>query len=140
LSRFVLDASVTLCWCFENQATKYTEAIFEMLAGGEEAAVPFVWPLEVGNVLVSAERKKDLKPAQVTGFIEELGAWPIQVDATGVDRAYQQILSIARQHRLSTYDATYLELAIREGLPLATMDNDLRRAARAVGVKIAGNN
>lgn len=138
MSRFVLDASVTLCWCFENQATKYTEAIFEMLAGGEEAAVPFVWPLEVANVLVTAERKKDLKPAQVTNFIEELSAWPIQVDAFGVDRAFQQILSIARQHHLSTYDAAYLELAIREGLPLATLDNGLRRAARAVGVKIAG--
>jgi len=137
LSRFVLDASVALCWCFENQATKYTEAIFEMLAGGEEASVPFIWPIEVTNVLVTAERRRDLKPAQVTSFTEELSAWPIQVDTVGLDRAFQQILSAARFHRLSAYDAAYLELAIREGLPLATLDNDLRKAAGAAGVKIA---
>ena len=138
MSHFVLDASVTLCWCFENQVTKYAEAIFEMLAGGEEASVPFIWPLEVANVLVTAERRKDLKPAQVTSFTEELGAWPIQVDTIGLDRAFQQILSTARQHSLSAYDAAYLELAMREGLPLATLDDNLKRAAKAVGVRIAG--
>jgi predicted nucleic acid-binding protein len=140
LSRFVLDGSVTLCWCFENQATHYTEAIFEMLAGGEEASVPFIWPLEVANVLVISERRRALTIAQVTGFLEELSAWPIQVDTLGVDRAFQQILSTAREHNLSAYDAAYLELAIREGLPLATLDDDLREAAKAVGVKIAGTN
>jgi len=138
LSRFILDASVTLCWCFENQATDYTEAIFERLAGGEEVSVPFIWPVEVANVLVTAERRKALKVAQVRGFVEELSAWPIQVDTLGVDRAFQQVLGTAREHNLSAYDAAYLELAIREGLPLATLDEDLKRAARAVGVKIAG--
>ena len=138
MSRFILDASVTLCWCFENQATQYTEAIFERLAGGEEASVPFIWPLEVANVLLTAERRKALKLAQVTSFLEQLSAWPIQVDTLGVDRAFQQILNAARSHNLSTYDAAYLELAVREGLPLATLDKDLRRAANAVGVKIAG--
>jgi predicted nucleic acid-binding protein len=138
LSRFILDASVTLCWCFENQATDYTEAIFERLAGGEEVSVPFIWPVEVANVLVTAERRKALKVAQVTGFVEELSAWPIRVDTLGVDRAFQQILGTAREHNLSAYDAAYLELAIREGLPLATLDDDLRKAARAVGVKLVG--
>jgi predicted nucleic acid-binding protein len=138
LSRFVLDASVTLCWCFENQGTDYTEAIFNRLAGGDEAAVPFIWPIEVANVLVIAERRKALKVANVTGFLEELSAWPIQVDTLGVDRAFQQILSTAREQSLTAYDAAYLELAIREGLPLATLDDDLRKAAKAVGVKIAG--
>ena len=139
MSRFVLDASVTLCWCFENQATIYTEAVFEMLAGGEEASVPFVWPIEVANVLVTAERRKDLNSSQVTSFTEALSAWPIQVDTVGLDRAFQQILSAARLYRLSAYDAAYLELAIREGLPLATLDNGLRRAANAAGVTIAGH-
>jgi len=138
LSRFILDASVTLCWCFENQATQYTEAIFERLAGGEEASVPFIWPLEVANVLLMAERRRALKLAQVTGFLEQLSAWPIQVDTLGVDRAFQQILNAARSHNLSTYDAAYLELAVRQGLPLATLDKDLTKAANAVGVKIAG--
>ena len=138
MSRFILDASVTLCWCFENQATEYSEAIFERLAGGEEVSVPFMWPVEVANVLVTAERRKALKVAQVTGFVEELSAWPIQVDTLGVDRAFQQILGTAREHNLSAYDAAYLELAMREGLPLATLDEDLKKAAKAVGVKIAG--
>jgi predicted nucleic acid-binding protein len=138
LSRFVLDASVTLCWCFENQVTRYTEAVFEMLAGGDEASVPFIWPLEVANVLVISERRRTLTVAQVAGFLEELSAWPIQVDTLGVDRTFQQILSTAREHTLSAYDAAYLELAIREGLPLATLDSGLRKAANAVGVKIAG--
>ena len=135
---FVLDASFTLCWCFENQATDYSEAILERLAGGEEASVPFIWPLEVANVLLTAEKRKILKFAQVTGFLEELGGWPIQVDTVGVERAFQQILSMARQHHLSAYDASYLELAVRQGLPLATLDNDLRKAAVAVGIRIAG--
>ncbi len=138
MSRFILDASVTLCWCFENQATQYSETVCEMLARGDEANVPFIWPLEVANVLILAERKKTLKLAQVTGFLEELSAWPIHVDTVGVDRAFQQILSTARRHNLSTYDAAYLELAMREGLPLATLDNGLKRAAKAVGVEIAG--
>ncbi len=136
MSRFVLDASVTLCWCFENQATGYTEDIFERMAAGDEASAPFVWPLEVANALVRAERRKTLKVAQVTGFLEELSEWPIQVDTVGVGRTFQQILSVARQQNLSAYDAAYLELAIREGLPLATLDDELRKAARVVGVKI----
>lgn len=137
MSRFVLDASVTLRWCFENQATDYSEDIFERMAAGDEASVPFIWPLEVANSLLRAERRKTLKVAQVTGFLEELSAWPIQVDTLGVGRAFHQILSAARQHNLTAYDAAYLELAIREGLSLATLDDDLRRAARFVGVKIA---
>jgi predicted nucleic acid-binding protein len=136
LSRFVLDASVTLCWCFENQATPYTESLLDRMAAGDEASVPFVWPLEVANALVRAERRKTLKVAQVTGFLEELSAWPIQVDTAGVDRTFQEILSVARLQNLTTYDAAYLELAIREGLPLATLDDELRKAAHAVGVKI----
>lgn len=136
MSRFVLDASVALCWCFENQATDYTEGIFERMAAGDEASVPFIWPLEMVNALLRAERRKTLKVAQVTGFLEELSAWPIQVDTLGVGRAFQQILSTARQHNLSAYDAAYLELAIRAGLPLATLDDKLRKAARAVGVRI----
>ena len=136
MTRFVLDASVTLCWCFENQATDYSEAMFERLAAGDGVSVPFIWPLEVVNALVRAERKKSLKAAQVTGFLEELSAWPIHVDTHGVDRAFHEILSAARQQRLSAYDAAYLELAMREGLTLATQDAELKAAARAVGVRI----
>lgn len=137
MSSFVLDASVTLCWCFENQSNRYTEAILERMAEGDEATVPFVWPLEVGNALLRSERKKTLETAQLNGFLEELTAWPITVDTVGVDRAFHQILAVARHQNLSTYDAPYLELAMRTGLPLATTDHELRSAAQAAGVKIA---
>jgi len=136
LSRFVLDASVTLCWCFEDQVTAYSEALLDRMAAGDEASVPFVWPLELASALVRAERKKTLKVAQVTGFVDELSAWPIEVDTAGVDRTFQETLNLARLQNLSAYDAAYLELAIRKGLPLATLDEELRKAARAVGVKI----
>jgi predicted nucleic acid-binding protein len=140
LSRFVLDVSVTLCWCFEDQASRYTEAMFERMAVGDEACVPFVWPLEVANALLRAERKGALRVAQLNGFLEELSAWPIQVDTVGVGRAFHQILAVARHQNLSAYDASYLELAIREGLSLATTDEELRIAAQAAGIRIAGPN
>jgi predicted nucleic acid-binding protein len=140
LSRFVLDASVTLCWCFEDRASRYTEAMFERMATGDEACVPFVWPLEVANALLRAERKGTLRVAQLNGFLEELSAWPINVDTVGVGRAFHQILGVARQQNLSAYDASYLELAIREGLSLATTDEELRIAAQAAGIRIAGPN
>ncbi|HLY61536.1 MAG TPA: type II toxin-antitoxin system VapC family toxin [Terriglobia bacterium] len=131
-----MDASVTLCWCFEDQVTAYSEALLDRMAAGDEASVPFVWPLELASALVRAERKKTLKVAQVTGFVDELSAWPIEVDTAGVDRTFQETLNLARLQNLSAYDAAYLELAIRKGLPLATLDEELRKAARAVGVKI----
>jgi predicted nucleic acid-binding protein len=94
--------------------------------------------LEVSNALLRAERRKALRTAQLNGFLEQLSAWPIQVDTVGVGRAFHQILGVARQQNLSAYDASYLELAIREGLPLVTADEKLRNAAQAAGVSIAG--
>jgi predicted nucleic acid-binding protein len=134
----VLDASVALCWCLENQATSYTEAIFQMMADGAEAYVPFIWPLEMAHVLTLAERRKALTIAQTTSFLRELLQWPINVDCAGLDRVFNQILAATRTHKLSAYDAAYLELALREALPLATLDKDLRAAAKSAGVKIAG--
>jgi predicted nucleic acid-binding protein len=90
------------------------------------------------NVLLVTERSKSLTVAQVSSFLEEISEWPIHVDSLGVHRAFQQILTLARAYRLSAYDAAYLELAMREGSPLATLDRDLRRAARTAGVRIVG--
>ena len=109
-----------------------------MMAGGAEACVPFLWPLEMANVLVLAERRRQITPARATALLEEIQKWAIQLDAAGVHRAFHQILTAAREHDLTSYDAAYLELALHEGLPLATLDKDLRRAARALGVAIAG--
>ena len=138
MNRFVLDASVALCWCFEDQSTEYTEAVFELLAEGKKAIVPFIWPLEIANALLSGERRKLITTAQVTSIMEEFSSWTIEVDSRGVGRVFQQILATARTFGLTTYDAAYLELAMREALPLATVDKDLLKAARAVGIPSLG--
>ena len=135
MTRFVLDASVALCWCFENQATDYTEGAFELLAGGAEAHVPFLWPVEMSNALVTAERRGQITPARATALLDEITQWPIYVDREGVDRVFRETLALARQYRITAYDATYLELAVRKALPLATVDDSLRKAARPAGVE-----
>ena len=135
MSRFVLDTSVTVAWCFEDETTPYTESILNALVKGE-ALVPGIWPLEVSNVLVNAERRKRITRAKVTRFLQLLGDFPITVDTEGVARVFTEVLSVAREHGLSAYDAAYLELALREGFPLATLDAPLRNAARRAGVEV----
>jgi predicted nucleic acid-binding protein len=135
LSRFVLDTSVTVAWCFEEETTPYTEGVLNALVKGE-ALVPCLWPLEVSNVLVNAERRKRITRAKVTRFLQLLGDFPITVDTEGGARVFTEVLSVAREHDLSAYDAAYLELALRQGLPLATLDTRLRHAARRAGVEL----
>ena len=135
MSRFVVDCSVTMAWCFENQSDGYTRGILSRLER-EEASVPSVWPLEVANSLAVAERRKKITRAVTARFIAILGALPVFVEEDTHRRALGTILAIAREQSLSTYDAAYLELALREGLPLATRDQSLRRAARSLGVAL----
>ena len=138
MSRFVLDASVTIAWCFADETTAYTEAVLETLAAGGEARAPAIWPLEVANVLINAERRKRITLAKTSSFLQLLAEFAISLDGAIAAQAFDRVLSLAREQHLSAYDAAYLELAIREDLPLATLDNDLKKAARAVGVRIAG--
>ena len=132
---FVLDASVSMSWCFEDEGNGYGAAVLEML-DGDEALAPAVWPLEVANALRAGERRRRLRPADVGRFAELLRALPISVEGTSLERAVGPVLEIAREHELSSYDASYVELAIREGLPLATLDGDLRAAADRIGVPL----
>lgn len=132
---FVLDASVTLSWCFEDEADAAGDAVLRRLAGGR-AAVPAVWPLEVANVLLGAERRGRIGAAEARRFLVLLEALPIEVDAHGLARAPREALQLARAHGLSVYDATYLELAVRTGAALATRDARLAAAARAEGVEL----
>jgi predicted nucleic acid-binding protein len=135
LSRFVLDTSVAVVWCFEDETTPYAERSLDALASGE-ALVPFLWPLEVGNVLLTAERHKRITRAKATRFLRLLMDLPITVDTEGIAKAFTEVLAVAHEHGLSAYDAAYLELALRQGLPLATLDTGLRRAARQAGVQL----
>jgi len=133
----VVDASVVLSWCFEDQATPSTDAVLALLEHSR-AVVPSIWPLEVGNVLLVAERKQRLTLADSKRFLALVADLPITVVPDTTDSMLGEILELARQQHLSTYDASYLSLALRNGLPLATQDRALLEAAQRLGVELVG--
>ena len=133
---FVLDASVTLAWCFEDETTPETDALLNRLA--EDAAItPTLWELEVVNVLLLAERRGRITESQAARFVALLTQLPIHVDSAGADMG--AVLAAGRHHGLTAYDAAYLVLAEREGIPLATLDAKVRAAAQAAGVSVLGS-
>lgn len=134
----VLDASMAVAWCFEDETTPFTEAVFDKLTSGTQAVAPALWPYEVANSLAVAERRKRIDLSGIAQFLERLAKFPISIDPADPRRAFGQVLSLAREHALSVYDAAYLELAARLGLPLATLDRNLLTAAKAAGVKLTG--
>ena len=133
---FVLDASLTLSWCFPEEATDYTRGVLTNLREAY-AVVPAHWPFEVANVLALAEQAGRITKAVRIEFLEDLEELFIQVERRPALWVWQQVLPLAERHQLTAYDAAYLELAKREGLPLATIDGDLRRAALAERVTLA---
>ena len=130
---FVLDASVALSWCFEDDSSDYSDRILDALMT-DEAMVPHLWTLEVANGLVVAERRGRLDQAKADGFIRTILALPIAMDPGSRSAAFLELRRLARAHRLSVYDASYLDLARRHGLPLATRDTALVDAADKEGV------
>lgn len=132
---FVLDASIALAWCFSDEATPTTHRLLESLET-ETAFVPELWPLELGNILISAVRRKRITYAKITEFLTLLQNINIQIDNETSAKAFHEILSLAHSENLTTYDAAYLELAMRLGLPLATKDTQLSKAAIQLGVEI----
>ena len=130
---FVLDCSITLAWFFEDETDAYADAVRDSLAS-VSAVVPSLWPLEVANALLVGERRKQTTEAKATAFLTLLKSLPITTDDETATRAWQEALHLARARNLSAYDAAYLELALRLGLPLATLDRPLTAAAKAVGV------
>ena len=127
--RFVLDTSVVMAWCFKDERNAYTEAVRDSLET-TEAVVPAIWPLEVGNVLLVAERKSRLSHADSVRFVTLINALPIKVEQEPSSRMFEDIMALARDQHLSTYDACYLDLAMRQGLPLASQDKALLHAAK----------
>ncbi len=124
-----------MAWCFEDEATEFTDSLLEGLAQGS-AKVPSIWPLEIANVLAISERRGRTNQAKITQFLRLLGSLPITVDAKTGEKAFTDVLTLARTHKLTSYDAAYLELALREGLALATLDEELKRVANKLGVTI----
>lgn len=127
----VIDTSVTMAWCFEDEANPTADAVLDRLRD-DDAVVPSLWQLEVVNVLLVAERRGRISEAQAARFLRLLEQLPIRVDADEIDVI--DVLGVGRRHGLSAYDACYLSLAERLGLPLATLDADLAEAGRTAGV------
>ena len=133
IAEFVVDCSMTMAWCFEDEATPETDAILKRLRQSS-AIAPAIWPLEVANVLRNGKRRSRLTQTQIEQFTADLKSLSIFVEPIDISRALDQILPLAQTHGLTPYDAAYLELALRFGLPLATLDKELRIAAASLGV------
>ena len=137
--RFVLDASVTMSWLLADgkpSSRSYAQVVLEAMKQPEtQAEVPVTWGLEVANVIGRAEAKGFVLEAQSNAFLEMLSGVPIVADRATFSRALGETLNVARRYRLSSYDASYLELALRAGIPIATLDDGLAKAAKRAGVK-----
>jgi predicted nucleic acid-binding protein len=134
---FVLDASLALAWYFEDEATPPTDELLDRLAS-TGAVVPALWRLEVGNALQMAIRRKRIDAVFRDTALEELAAMPITVDLETDAHAWTTTLRLADRFALTLYDATYLELAQRRGLPLASLDKELCAAAHVLDLKFLG--
>ena len=135
---FVLDASVAMRWALldgSSQDREYADSILVSLAEAH-AVVPPLWHIEIVSVLRNAEKHGAISEADATAFLQRSARLPIATDNASPIAIRLSIAAIARQHRLTGYDATYLELALREGIPLATLDVELRRAAKEAGVAV----
>ena len=132
---FVVDTSVTMAWCFEDEVTGYTEDVLDSLKRSS-ALAPSHWPLEVANILLVSERRGRIATSQTATFLHSLESLPITVYQTTATRARGPILDLARAQRLSVYDAAYLDLALELGLSLATQDRQLVATALRVGVPL----
>ena len=133
MSDLVVDTSLTLAWYLEDEQNAYADAVLGALAD-REAVVPPLWPYEVANGLCIAEQRGRTTAPRIQRILALLEPLPIRVDLSAHERAHGEVLALARQEGLTCYDAAYLDLAMREGLPLATLDNQLRTAAARVGV------
>ncbi len=135
---FVLDNSVAMRWLLESDKLSdqdYAEKVLKSFSDSD-AFVPNLWHLEASNVLLRAERYGEITTGEVERFISQLENLPIQVDSLTANQSFSRTLALARAYNLSSYDAAYLELAIRENIPLATLDKNLAKAAKKVDVQI----
>ena len=138
MTAFVLDNSVAMRWLLASNKMsdqKYAESVLKSLVGAE-AVVPNLWHLEAANVLLGATNRRDIELAELERFTAQLENLPITVDTLTANQVFGHTISLARAYRLSSYDAAYLELALREGLPLASLDKDLLKAAKKSDIEI----
>jgi predicted nucleic acid-binding protein len=135
LEAFVLDGSTALAWCFVDEKSAYADAVARKLPS-LRAVVPTIWHLEVANAMVVGERRGRCERSDTVKWITFLSSLSISVDEASGSRVFNEVVDLARAQNLSAYDAAYLELALRRGLPLATLDDRLKDAAVAAGVDL----
>jgi predicted nucleic acid-binding protein len=135
LSPVVIDASVALAWCFPDEDSRYADAVLVQL-DEHSILVPSIWNLEVANGVLVGERSKRLGQPEVRRFATLLENLSLVQDLQSLGEYLRSVLPLAREHGLSAYDAAYLELAARQGAPLATLDRKLRKAAQKAGVQV----
>lgn len=135
IETFVIDNSVVMSWCFEDESSNYADKVLEKLTQAG-AVVPSIWPLEVVNVLLVAERKNRLSEADSIRFLTLISELPIILEEKQPKLMMEEILALARASNLSSYDASYLYLAMRKGIPIATVDTKLIEAAKRIDVPI----
>jgi len=135
-SGFVVDASVGFSWVYQSQATNDTDALLNDVVSGAAVVVPTLWFFEIANVLLIAERRKKLTAAQRKAALKSLEALTLNIDEEGHRSAFRKTSEISDKYGLSIYDGTYLELALRRKLPIASRDEPLRAAAKKAGVDV----
>ena len=138
MTAFVLDNSVAMRWLLaSNKASdqRYAESVLKSLVNAE-AIVPNLWHLEAANLLLSATNRKEIEVSEFERFTVQLENLPISVDALTANQVFGHTISLAKAYQLTSYDAAYLELALREALPLATLDKDLLKAAKRSDIEI----
>jgi predicted nucleic acid-binding protein len=130
---FVLDCSVTMAWCFADEASDYADKVLDCLET-QTVYVPRLWHLEVLNILLVAERRGRITQAESSEFLDTLKQLDIQTDALSTHINSPDALELGREYLLSAYDAAYVALAVRENLPVATMDKKMQEIARQLGL------
>lgn len=135
MSRFILDASVVLTWCFPDENAAIAQHVAEMFKQGDTAIAPSFWPHEVLNALLMGEKRKRISKELVRTFLDDLAVLPVVLERFPARIIFDRVQRLAREHSLTAYDAAYLDLALDSSLPLATLDEDLRRACKKLRVQ-----
>src|SRR5208282_6860275 len=136
MSRFVIDASVALTWCFPDENTALAQHVAGMFKRGGTAIAPSFWPHEVLNALLVGEKRKRISKELVRSFLDDLATLPIVLEQLPAGVVFDRIQHISREHGLTAYDAAYLDLALDSGLPIATLDEDLMRACKKARARL----
>lgn len=136
MSRFVLDASVVLTWCFPDENAAAAQRVAGIFRQGDTAVVPSFWPHEVLNALLVGEKRRRISKELVRSFLDDLVALPIVLEQVPARVVFERIQRLSREYGLTAYDAAYLDLALDAGLPIATLDQDLSQACKKSGARL----